>query len=58
MLAWDDRPWGRWEEYLNESGYRVKRLFVRPGGRLSLQYHRLRSEFWVVVRGQGKLTLP
>lgn len=57
MLTWDDRPWGRWEEYLNESGYRVKRLLVRPGRRLSLQCHKLRSEFWVVVQGQGKLTL-
>jgi len=57
MLSWDDRPWGKWEEYLNEPGYRVKRLSVHPGKRLSLQTHRLRSEYWVVVQGQGKLTL-
>ena len=57
MLSWDDRPWGRWEEYLNEPGYRVKRLIVLPGKRLSLQTHRLRSEYWVVVQGQGKLIL-
>jgi mannose-6-phosphate isomerase-like protein (cupin superfamily) len=57
MLNWDDRPWGRWEEYLNGPDYRVKRLSVHPGKRLSLQAHRLRSEYWVVVQGQGKLIL-
>lgn len=53
----DDRPWGRWEEYLNESGYRVKRIIVHPGERLSLQRHRLRSEHWVIVAGTGVFTL-
>ncbi len=53
----DDRPWGRWEEVLNEPGYRVKRISVSPGGRLSLQKHRLRSEHWVIAAGQGRFTL-
>ena len=59
----DDRPWGRWEEYINEAGapgeegYRVKRIRVTPGSRLSLQKHEHRSEHWVVVQGQGILTL-
>jgi mannose-6-phosphate isomerase-like protein (cupin superfamily) len=53
----DDRPWGRWEEYLNETGYRVKRIIVHPGERLSLQKHEMRSEFWVIVSGHGVFTL-
>lgn len=59
----DDRPWGRWEEYINEAGargeegYRVKRIRVTPGSRLSLQSHQHRSEHWVVVQGEGVLTL-
>ncbi len=53
----DDRPWGRWEEYLNETGYRVKRIIVHPGQRLSLQRHKLRSEHWVIVAGSGLFTL-
>jgi mannose-6-phosphate isomerase-like protein (cupin superfamily) len=57
MLTSDDRPWGRWEEYLNEPGYRVKRLVVTPGKRLSLQKHARRAEHWVVVGGQGLVTL-
>lgn len=53
----DDRPWGRWEEYLNEEGYRVKRIIVHPGERLSLQRHAKRSEHWVIVAGEGDFTL-
>jgi mannose-6-phosphate isomerase-like protein (cupin superfamily) len=53
----DDRPWGRWEEYLNEPGYRVKRIIVHAGQRLSLQKHRFRSEHWAIARGQGLFTL-
>lgn len=53
----DDRPWGRWEEYLNEPGYRVKRIIVHPGERLSLQRHRLRSEHWAIVAGTGVFSL-
>ena len=53
----DDRPWGRWEEYLNEPRYRVKRIIVTPGQRLSLQRHKLRSEHWVIVAGEGRFTL-
>jgi len=57
MLDYDDRPWGRWEEYLNETGYRVKRIIVSPGQRLSLQKHELRSEHWVIVAGAGLFSL-
>ena len=56
-LEADNRPWGRWEEYLNEPGYRVKRIVVNPGQRLSLQKHHYRREHWVVVRGEGVFTL-
>lgn len=56
-LERDDRPWGSWEEYINEPGYRVKRIIVSPGKRLSLQKHRLRSEAWVIVSGTGMFTL-
>ncbi len=53
----DNRPWGRWEEYLNEPGYRVKRIVVLPGKRLSLQKHEHRAEHWVIVGGTGTFTL-
>lgn len=50
-----ERPWG-WFETLGEGpGYRVKRLCIHAGQRISLQRHRHRSEHWVVVAGSGWL---
>ncbi|MES3631020.1 MAG: phosphomannose isomerase type II C-terminal cupin domain [Longimonas sp.] len=57
LLDADNRPWGRWEEYLNEPGYRVKRIVVHPGQRLSLQKHEHRKEHWVAVQGAAEVTL-
>ncbi len=57
MLSFEERPWGKWEEYLNEKGYRVKRFIVKQGKRLSLQKHLHRSETWVIVQGKGLFTL-
>ena len=47
------RPWGAYVTLKEEVGYKVKRITVRPGHSLSLQYHHRRSEHWVVVRGRG-----
>ena len=57
MIDFDNRPWGRWEEYVFEPNYRVKRIIVFPGQRLSLQRHKLREEVWVIVEGSGLMTL-
>lgn len=45
------RPWGTWTLLLDAPGYKVKRIEVAPGKRLSLQSHEHRSEHWVVVGG-------
>jgi len=45
------RPWGSFEILQEHPGYKVKRLLVTPGHRLSLQSHNRRSEHWVVVKG-------
>ena len=37
--------------------YQVKRIVVKPGGRLSLQMHHHRAEHWVVVRGTAEVTI-
>ncbi len=57
MIFEEERPWGRWEEYINESNYRVKRIIVHSGMRLSLQKHMFRSENWVIVQGKGLFSL-
>jgi mannose-6-phosphate isomerase-like protein (cupin superfamily) len=47
----DERPWGAWEVLGEGAGWKVKRIEVRPGARLSYQTHRHRSERWTVVEG-------
>lgn len=49
------RPWGRYEVLLDEIGYKVKKIMVYPGEKLSLQSHFHRVEHWVVVRGTAKI---
>ena len=46
----NERPWGAWTVLETGPGYKVKRLEVLPGKRLSLQKHFHRSEHWVVVK--------
>ncbi len=48
-----NRPWGTYTTLKEEGGYKVKRITVRPGQSLSLQYHHHRAEHWTVVRGHG-----
>jgi mannose-6-phosphate isomerase len=51
------RPWGWYETLATGEGYLVKRLWLAPGQRISLQSHLHRCEHWVVVNGEGLLTL-
>ena len=51
----EHRPWGWFETLGDGAGYRVKRLCVRVGQRLSRQRHHHRCEHWVVVGGNGLL---
>jgi mannose-1-phosphate guanylyltransferase/mannose-6-phosphate isomerase len=51
------RPWGYYESIDMGERFQVKRIVVIPGGMLSLQKHRHRSEHWVVVRGTAEVTI-
>ena len=51
------RPWGWYESVSKGEGFQVKRIFVKPHGRLSLQSHQHRSEHWVVVTGTAEVTV-
>jgi len=46
-----ERPWGSWQVLGTGDGYKVKRIEVFPGHRLSYQTHEHRSEHWLVVHG-------
>jgi mannose-6-phosphate isomerase len=52
-----DRPWGSWHVLDVGDGYKVKRIQVLPGSRLSYQSHDHRSEHWVVIRGTATCTV-
>ena len=49
------RPWGYFERFVLNTQCTVKLVYVDPEKRLSLQYHRNRSEFWKVVKGPVKV---
>lgn len=49
------RPWG-WYDSIDEGGrFKVKRIQVKPGARLSLQKHHHRAEHWIVVKGTAEI---
>lgn len=49
------RPWGSFDSIDEGEGYKVKRISVKPGARLSKQMHHHRAEHWVVVRGTARV---
>ncbi len=51
------RPWGWYETLCMDHRFQVKRIMVKPGGILSLQSHRHRSEHWIVVAGTAEVTV-
>lgn len=48
-ISEDIRPWGKFRVYPHKDACSLKIITVNPGGTLSLQYHKRRSEFWVVL---------
>ena len=55
--AFDRRPWGTFTVLDEGENFKVKRIEVLPGKRLSYQKHSQRAEHWVVVQGTAKVTL-
>jgi mannose-6-phosphate isomerase-like protein (cupin superfamily) len=53
----ETRPWGTFYILDEGTGFKVKRIAVNPGGRLSLQSHKHRAEHWTVVTGVATVTV-
>ena len=51
------RPWGHYEVLYGGDDCKVKRIVVKPNGKLSYQVHQKRAEDWVVISGHGIVTL-
>ena len=56
-LESEERPWGRFFILHDEPTYKLKRIEVDSGGRLSYQYHQKHPEAWTIVEGVGTITL-
>ena len=56
-LEHDIRPWGEYQVLLDDSNVKVKKITVKPEGRLSYQSHEHRSETWTCVQGTGLVTI-
>lgn len=54
-LTTEQRPWGSFTILEEAPGYKIKRIEVAPGQRLSLQMHHHRSEHWIVVSGTARV---
>lgn len=50
------RPWGSYTILEEGQGYKIKRILVNPGAKLSMQMHYHRSEHWVVIEGTARIT--
>jgi mannose-6-phosphate isomerase len=55
IAASELRPWGSFTVLEEGRGYKIKRIEVKPGHRLSLQMHHHRSEHWIVVSGTARV---
>tara|TARA_Y100000310_G_C20581728_1_gene763361 strand:- start:705 stop:1097 length:393 start_codon:yes stop_codon:yes gene_type:complete len=53
----EERPWGSFTVLDDGKGFKVKRITVEAGEKLSLQYHNRRSEHWTVVYGTLTVTV-
>jgi len=53
----EHRPWGSFHVLDEGQGFKVKRIVVNEGGRLSLQSHKHRAEHWTVVDGEPTITV-
>jgi mannose-6-phosphate isomerase len=56
IAATELRPWGSFTILEEGQGYKIKRIEVKSGHRLSLQMHHHRSEHWIVISGIAKVT--
>ena len=53
----ENRPWGKFEKFHENKPCTVKLIYVNANSRLSLQYHKKRSEFWKVIKGTARVEI-
>ena len=56
-ISKEERPWGRFYILSESSKYKIKKIEVDPENRLSYQFHKKRSETWIIIEGRATLML-
>jgi len=51
------KPWGSYQNLMDEEYTKVKKIVVKPGESPSYQYHFKRSEIWVIVKGTAEIRI-
>ena len=57
MLEIGERPWGKYYVLADEPNYKLKRIEVNPGQKLSYQFHHKRQEQWTIIEGNATIVL-
>lgn len=57
ILEIGERPWGTYYVLADEPHYKLKRIEVKPGQKLSYQYHHKRQEQWTIIEGDATVVL-
>ena len=57
MKSTVEKPWGSYQVLDEGINYIVKKIIVNSGGKLSLQSHQHRSEYWIIAEGEGVVTI-
>lgn len=53
----ENRPWGTFYVLAEDKKYKIKRIHVNPGKRMSYQFHNKRSELWLIIEGEASITI-
>ena len=53
----ENRPWGAFHILAEGENYKIKKIIVNPGKRMSYQFHNKRSECWIIIEGTAKINL-
>ena len=56
-LEHDVRPWGEYIVIESRRDFKIKKIDILPGQRLSYQFHKGRSETWVIIQGKARVTI-
>ncbi len=55
--TFDIRPWGEFHVLSEEKNFKIKKIIINPGQRLSYQFHNKRSELWIIIKGSLSVIL-